>query len=140
MNFENLSLTFQNIYKIKTHMKKILLLSLFSLFFIWKSNAQNAGDKVQVLWNGTWFAATVKEHKDNKWLIHYDGYGDEWDEWVGSDRMKSSWKKGDKVTVEWNGQWYTATILEVGEGKYKVHYDGWGAEWDEWVTPNRMKK
>jgi hypothetical protein len=72
--------------------------------------------------------------------VHYDNYDAQWDEWVGSDRIKQPWKKGDKVNVEWKGDWYTATILETGEGKYKIHYDGWGDEWDEWVTSSRMKK
>jgi hypothetical protein len=55
----------------------------------------------------------------------------------------ATYAKGDKVLVEWKGQWYPSTILEVGAGdnagKFKIHYDGWGAEWDEWVTTTRMK-
>lgn len=121
-------------------MKKFILFSVFTLIFSWAAQAQNEGDKVQVLWQGSWYAATVKEVKDGKWFIHYEGYGAEWDEWVGQDRIKLAWKKGDKLQVEWQGKWYPAVILEVGEGKYKVHYDGWGNEWDEWVTPKRMKK
>lgn len=121
-------------------MKKLILVSAFAMIISLSANAQNTGDKVQVLWKGSWYAATVKEHKDNQWFIHYDGYGNEWDEWVGKERMKVAWKKGDKVKVEWNGQWYAATILDIGDGKYKIHYEGWGNEWDEWVKPERMEK
>lgn len=55
----------------------------------------------------------------------------------------TTYTKGQKVQVEWKGKWYASTILEVGTdanaGKYKIHYDGWGSEWDEWVGPSRMK-
>ena len=54
-----------------------------------------------------------------------------------------TYTKGQKVQVEWKGTWYASTILEVGSGanagKYKIHYDGWGSEWDEWVPPSRIK-
>jgi hypothetical protein len=46
---------------------------------------------------------------------------------------------GDKVQVSWSGGWYNAKVLEVGEGNYRVHYEGWGSEWDEWVIPSRMR-
>lgn len=46
---------------------------------------------------------------------------------------------GDKALVSWSGGWYAATVLEVGEGTYKIRYDGWSADWDEWVGPARMR-
>lgn len=46
---------------------------------------------------------------------------------------------GEKAEVSWSGGWYNATVLEIGEGRYKIRYDGWGSEWDEWVTPSRMR-
>jgi hypothetical protein len=46
---------------------------------------------------------------------------------------------GEKAEVSWSGGWYKATILEIGEGRYRIRYDGWGSEWDEWVTPSRMR-
>lgn len=52
----------------------------------------------------------------------------------------SSFKKGDKVQVEWNGIWYKAEIIDITKDKYKIHYEGYGTEWDEWVGNNRMKK
>ena len=47
--------------------------------------------------------------------------------------------KGD-VMVQWGGTWFSATILKTENGKSLVHYDDWGSNWDEWVTPNRIKK
>ncbi len=142
-------------------MKKINLFLVFILLFIVSSFAQKVGDKVDVLWNGKYYKATVKQVNDSKWFIHYDGYESSWDEWVGKDRIKytppsggnntggktdasagsnnATWKVGDKVMVKWNDKWYPSTILQVGEGKYKIHYDGYESSWDEWVTPARMK-
>lgn len=46
---------------------------------------------------------------------------------------------GEKVRVSSSGGWYDAKVLEVGEGSYKIHYEGWGSAWDEWVPPARMR-
>jgi len=47
---------------------------------------------------------------------------------------------GDHVLVEWEGKVYPAMILEVpGPGKVKVHYDGYGNEWDENVGRSRIQ-
>ncbi|HTL81495.1 MAG TPA: tudor domain-containing protein [Bacteroidia bacterium] len=48
-----------------------------------------AGDKVQILWKGSWYPGTIKEVKDGgKYKIGYDGYDATWDETVGTDRLK----------------------------------------------------
>lgn len=54
---------------------------------------------------------------------------------------KLSFKIGDKVHIQWKEQWYSGYILEQNkQGLIKVRYDNWGSAWDEWVTPNRLKK
>lgn len=110
-----------------------------------------AGDKAQVLWKGTWYPATVLKGKGSECYIHYDGYGSSWDEWVGPDRIKvagasapaasaSKFSAGDAVQVLWKGTWYPAQVLSVvGNGSYKIHYDGYGSSWDEVVGPGRIK-
>jgi hypothetical protein len=46
----------------------------------------------------------------------------------------------DKVNVEWKGSVYPAQIIAVvGKDKYKIHYDGFAASWDEVVGPDRIK-
>ena len=97
------------------------------------------GAKVQVLWRGTWYPAVVIESRESLWRIHYDNYGPEWDEWVDGGRIKFTWNKGDNVQVSWKGTWYKARIIEVAGEKYKIQYAGYGAEWDEWVSVDRMK-
>jgi hypothetical protein len=48
---------------------------------------------------------------------------------------------GDKVEANWTGgQWTKATVIRVS-GKYaRVHYDGWGNDWDEWFPADRLRR
>jgi len=114
--------------------------------------ACKVGDKSEVLWKGTWYPATVKKAKGDQCYIHYTGYGNNWDEWVGPDRIKigggeasaapskgGSYSVGDSVDVNWKGQWYPARVISAGKDKWKIHYDGYGNSWDEWVTASRIR-
>ncbi len=48
-------------------------------------------------------------------------------------------KKGEKIRVEWHGQLYPATVLGAAAGGLtRIHYDGYGAEWDEDVDEGRI--
>ena len=107
------------------------------------------GEKVDVQWKGDWYPAKVIEVKSGQWKIHYDGFSSAWDEWVKADRIRAaqgaspasraSWKVGDRVKVSWKGSWYPASILDVDDGKYRIHYDGYEDSWDEWVDALRIK-
>ena len=51
-------------------------------------------------------------------------------------------RRGDRVEVEWHGDWYPAHVLEVGTAfppTYKIHYDGYGEDWDEDVGLDRIR-
>ncbi len=50
-----------------------------------------------------------------------------------------SYNVNDSVQVQWKGGWYPAKILKVEGDKYFIHYDGYQAAWDEWVTADRIK-
>lgn len=43
------------------------------------------------------------------------------------------------VEVEWRGRWYPAIVLEPRGDGFLVHYEGYGAEWDEVVSPDRIR-
>ena len=45
-------------------------------------------DEVEVQWRGSWLPAVVLERRGERWLVHYDGFGNDWDEVVGSDRIR----------------------------------------------------
>jgi len=44
-----------------------------------------------------------------------------------------------QLFVEWGGSWWAARVLGTGrDGSVRVHYLGWGSEWDEAVAPSRL--
>lgn len=47
-----------------------------------------AGDLVEVEWKGSWWPAVLRERQGERWLIHYEGYGDDWDEAVPDERIR----------------------------------------------------
>lgn len=44
---------------------------------------------VDVEWQGSWYPAVVLDTTSEGWLVHYDGYGDDWDEVVPRDRIRA---------------------------------------------------
>jgi CHAT domain-containing protein/Tfp pilus assembly protein PilF len=53
--------------------------------------------------------------------------------------QQRAWKAGDRVEVEWKGDWYQAQIIEVNASQYKIHYDAYASSWDEWVDNSRIR-
>jgi hypothetical protein len=47
------------------------------------------GQKVEVFWKENWYRATILEPSGHKFLVHYEGYGNEWNEVVGRKRMRA---------------------------------------------------
>ena len=103
------------------------------------------GDKLQVLSEGKLWPAEVKRRDGDFHLVTYPGFAPYWDEWVLSDRIasddgeKASHAKGDKVSVQWQGKWWNASVLEVKGSRTLINYDGYDATWNEWVPPARIK-
>jgi hypothetical protein len=52
------------------------------------TSAYHVGQKVDVFWGSKWWPSTVVEVKDERYRIHYDGWSDTSDEWVGPDRVR----------------------------------------------------
>jgi hypothetical protein len=102
---------------------------------------------VEVQWGGQWWPAEVLETRAGFTKIHYTGWGPEWDEWVEQDRMRTAApnrpvqhpKIGQRLEVEWHGSWWAAEVVQAKNGFYKIHYTGWGPEWDEWIETPRMR-
>jgi hypothetical protein len=47
-----------------------------------------------------------------------------------------------RVKVLWEGEWYPAKVKSamLADGRCPIHYDGYGSEDDEAVTPDRLSK
>jgi hypothetical protein len=105
------------------------------------------GQNVEVEWQGTWWAAEVVKVKDGSYYIHYTGWDNSWDEWVGDNRIRvpqqgqqgGKFGVGSKVEVEWQGQWWAAEVVQTKDGRYFIHYTGWDNSWDEWVGNDRIR-
>lgn len=46
------------------------------------------GQAIEVDWNGQWYESTIRSQDGERYLIHYDGWSDPWDESVRADRMR----------------------------------------------------
>jgi len=109
--------------------------------------AQVKSRAIEVWWGDQWWAAEIMETRGDQTKIHYTGWGPEWDEWVGADRMRTvaprvppkNVKVGSKLEVEWHGRWWAGEVITTKNGFYKIHYSGWGPEWDEWMEIDRMR-
>lgn len=42
------------------------------------------------------------------------------------------------LLVEWGQQWWPGEILKQEGENYFIHYKGYGDQWDEWVTSERL--
>jgi hypothetical protein len=45
-------------------------------------------NQAEVEWHGTWWAAEVVNTNGGRYFIHYTGWDNSWDEWVGPDRIR----------------------------------------------------
>jgi hypothetical protein len=105
------------------------------------------GDPLFVEWHGSWWKAkTVFTLPDDRLVITYDGWSDDYDEVVKRSRVRTfvagptSYGAGEAVFVEWKGSWWTAHVTAAKGASYAIHYDGWGTEWDETVGTARMTR
>lgn len=120
------------------------------------------GATIDVAYEGVAYIAKVEKVDRFLCYVSYPGYPS-WNEWVGPDRIVGAHAAGGpaqyplkpaaaagvtaapaapaagKVLIEWRGSWYPGSVIGEKDGKRCVHYDGWAAEWDECVPPERVR-
>jgi hypothetical protein len=132
------------------------------------SRHYDVGDHVMVEWEKDVYPAMIIEVPGpGKVKVHYDGYDEMWDEVIQRNRIKdkvegtvpipdppekvrrtaveaaktNQWRIGDRVKSEWHGFQYPAVIVGiVGPERYRIHYEGYGNEWDENVGRDRLQQ
>jgi hypothetical protein len=105
-----------------------------------------AATRVFVAWGGSYWAAEILARLDaRRALIHYVGWGSEWDETVGIERLAyergrspKGGRVGEQLYVEWQGSYWAARVIGLSGPNVRVHYEGWGDEWDEIASPERL--
>ena len=60
-------------------------------------------------------------------------------EHTGNPPSNNPFSVGNKVNIEWNGQWWDGQILETNGALYRITYEDYGADWDEWVDASRLR-
>jgi hypothetical protein len=102
------------------------------------------GRRVEVRADGGWYLAQIVDARAEQLKVHYYGYEDSDDEWVGGDRIRevarTSYPVGAAVEVRWKRSWYPATVLEARAGIHHIQYQGYGPEWNEWVASKRIRR
>lgn len=108
------------------------------------SKSPRVGERVEVYSANAWWRGYVIDANIDKFKIHYYGWEDSDDEWVTAKQLRqpkiTQYRVGEKVQVEWQKKWYSAKVLEVKGGTHLITYEGYGSEWDEWVSSKRIKK
>lgn len=115
---------------------------------------------VEVKWRGKWWKAKLLEITPEKGKIRWSqiGYDSNLDEdWYpladirtidGSQlsdfgkvqgTASSAHPVGSSLSVLWKGKYYPAKVLKTRDKEFYIRYDGYGEDWDEWVTAERIK-
>ena len=53
--------------------------------------------------------------------------------------FNSPFSVGQRVKVEWNSEWWDASVVKVEPSSFFITYEGFDSSWDEWVGPSRIK-
>jgi hypothetical protein len=143
------------------------LLLAGAVFLAACSREPSIGDRILVEWEGQIYPAFVLERVSGTTLrVHYEGMDLSWDETVHQDRLRgfakpdspkpeppakvrarlrkgapeTQYKVGDTLSVQWQGNVYRAEVRDVfPNGRLRVHYIGYGSEWDETIEPSRVR-
>lgn len=74
--------------------------------------------------------------------LAFFGYADESFGWAREDRVQpiffETWPIGTHLRIEDDDDTYEAIVLETQEDLHFVHYEGYEATEDEWVTPDQI--
>lgn len=91
-------------------------------------------------------AGRVVGRADGKAVVQFYDYTEKRRVEVAEDKLSAipaDWLKAKtaaaEIEVEWKGQWFPAIVLKKDGEKSFIHYVGFGDEWDEWVTAERVR-
>jgi hypothetical protein len=143
------------------------MMSSCALFSWAQTNLRfKAGDAVEAhswAWGGStgWGKATVKEVDSSgqhigPYMVEFEG--NHATQWLSEQEVRSrAGQTGGGTSVAGTGSTFhqgsrvdvylsdgkegknRGTVIAVGDGKYKVHYDGCKAHWDEWVDRSQVR-
>ncbi len=119
------------------------------------------GEVAEGSWNNGWYEVDILKIENGKYFVHWRGYGDSSNEWLARDRLRKKGEKpapppapkaepgpaapqdlavGEIAEASWNNSWYEIEILKFENGKYFVHWRGYGESSREWLPRDRIRK
>ncbi|WP_435356434.1 Tudor-knot domain-containing protein [Emticicia sp. SJ17W-69] len=109
---------------------------------------QRIGERVMVDYGGEDYMGFIEgADANNKFNVRFYSYTNNETDWVEAARLKSfSCAKdlpiGTKVQAlsGVDKKWYPAKVIQKFSCLHYIHYDGYGSEWDEWISPENIKK
>lgn len=106
--------------------------------------ALRVGERVEAFDQGNWYRAIITEVTHDQFKVHFFGYEYDEDTFLNATQLRQFKPKtfavGSKIQAESEGKWYPAKILEVKGGAHLVSYDGYGEEWNEWISSDRIRR
>ena len=73
------------------------------------------GEKIEVLWSGTWYKAEILESKAGQFKIHYADWASSWDEWVKPARMRRVATFANEIKAKWGARDAWRSEYSVGD-------------------------
>jgi hypothetical protein len=103
------------------------------------------GKRAEFFSSGQWYRGFTVARDGEKRKVRYYGWDVGDDEWVTPDRIrqppqKEVWPVDQHVEALSSGQWYPGRIVAVREGLHLIKFEGWTAEWNEWLPLEKLKK
>jgi hypothetical protein len=141
---------------------KINTFTMYLLLSIGILDAQSikVGSKVDIpAVDGKIYKGTIKEIIHTAHKVEYDGFDGQY-AWLTIDQFKVSdpiseninkisplaginqnkgWKTGSRVEAFSAKKWYTGSIVEIKDSRYKIRYDGYAETWDTWVAEHELR-
>jgi hypothetical protein len=108
-----------------------------------KSDAR-IGERVNVKYDGTDWLGRIEAFKDNLYQVRFYSYTNNETDWVKPEKcirfQPKNFAVGTNVEVLWKDKNYAGKVLQVSNGMHFIKYDGWGDEYNDWITFDKIKK
>lgn len=103
------------------------------------------GERIEAFDGTDWYRAVIIDSGNRtEFKVHFYGYDDEYDQYVNAKNIRkfvpTSYKIGEKVEAESDGEWYPAKILDVKGGAHLVAYDDYDDSANEWLASDYIRK
>lgn len=101
------------------------------------------GEVFEARSEGQWYRVFVLAVEGSRARVHWENFDDSYDSWEPLSSLRpwtpTRYAPGTEVELLFEEQWYAGSVLAERSGMHLVRYDDYGADWDEWVSPERLR-